>query len=73
MGRRHSFDYFIESIQKAISVNQLNAISTEFDKVFLSGKLNLNDEQWKEFTTSLNSKLNILKPQSSQSVINNYL
>ena len=73
MGRRHSFDYFIESIQKAISLNQLNDISTEFDKVFLSGNLNLNDKQWKKFTTLLNGKINILKPQPSHTAICNYL
>jgi len=72
MARHHSFDYFIESIQNAISINQLNDISTEFDHVFLNGKLNLNDEQWDTFTTLLNTKINIIKPQSSHTTMCNY-
>lgn len=63
---RYSLDYFIDSIQKAITVKQLNDISIEFDKIFLSGNLHLLDEDWKKFTIELNTKINLLSPPPQQ-------
>lgn len=66
MSASTSFSYFIESIQNAITLKQINDISIEFDEMVLSGKLMLHDEQWRKFTTVLNSKISLLNSQSSQ-------
>ena len=63
---RYSLDYFIDSIHKAITVKQLNDISIEFDKLFLSGNLDLIDEDWKKFTVELNTKINLLSTPPQQ-------
>lgn len=73
MATRYSLDYFVDSIQQAITLKQLNDISIEFDKSFLSGNLNLLDEDWTKFTVELNTKINLLSTPSPQATSHNFV
>lgn len=68
MALQYSLDYFLDLIQKAITLKQLNDISIEFDKSFLSGDLNLLDEDWQKFTLELNTKINVLSTSLSKTI-----